>query len=423
MNLGYEVIKYNYENLDYEHHIMFVNDNDSIILLSAINLYLKEKCFKSIHSSKRYTSIFFKFFNYIITNINDKNLDPLFWRRVTEEDIRMWQGSRVTQRDNSKKFKPSDDTIFNDASLIFSFYSWAKIKKFPVLINTTSINWKYNYSDNSKLRSSKNMLCGCSPETGNIDIGKRINRNWTKFKRSQVTIMRNEDIKSLMSSYNDIVYPAMFMHALSTGLRADGVCQTPYIGYGENNHIRTYPEILNTIKSIDNNRVNIFNFRVIEKGSKPRIIKVNLSAWKSVCELYYPYYAERRAKYKKINPNGNPDHYFFLTKKGIPVTPSMVSSATNYAKGKLNNFKWSFRNARDWYATNFIIQSLTSAQIKNGFYNIAVDEALQAQLGHNDYKTTYYYYIRVASIILALRSGELDYTLGKSDDFWSKITK
>nr|PMJ17555.1 hypothetical protein BCU28_21215 [Vibrio cyclitrophicus] len=57
MNLGYEVIKYNYENLDYEHHIMFVNDNDSIILLSAINLYLKEKCFKSIHSSKRYTSI------------------------------------------------------------------------------------------------------------------------------------------------------------------------------------------------------------------------------------------------------------------------------------------------------------------------------------------------------------------------------
>ncbi|WP_239928707.1 site-specific integrase [Photobacterium sanguinicancri] len=333
----------------------------------------------------------------------------------------MWQGFLVSQRDSSKNVKPSDDTIFNDASLVFSFYSWAKRKEFPVLINTTSVSWKYNYRENSKLRSNKNMLSGSYPETGNIDIGKKSNRNWTKFKRSQIIIMSNDNISSLMSSYSDIVYPAMFMHALSTGLRAVGVCQTPYIGYGENNHIRTYPEILNTLKPVGSNEIKTFDFRVVEKGSKARIVKVNLSAWKSVCELYYPYYAERRAKYKKKYPNGNPDHHFFLAKNGNPVTPSMISSATNYAKGKLNKFKWSFRNSRDWYATNFIIQSLTKEQITNGYYNIAVDEALQAQLGHNDYKTTYYFYIRVASIILALESGHLDYTLGKSQDFWTDI--
>ena len=101
----------------------------------------------------------------------------------------------------------------------------------------------------------------------------------------------------------------------------------------------------------------------------------------------------------------------------------MIASATNYAKRKINGFKWSFRNSRDWYATNFIIQSLTDEQIKNHFYNIAVDEALQAQLGHNDYKTTYYYYIRVASIISQLQSGKLDYTLGKPDDFWGNVAK
>lgn len=235
--------------------------------------------------------------------------------------------------------------------------------------------------------------------------------------------MSDDDIKSLISSYSDIVYPAMFIHALSTGLRPDGACQMPYIGYGENNHIRTYPEILNTIYPIDGNDISTFDFRVVEKGSKPRVIKVNLNAWKAVCELYYPYYAERRAKYKKNNPKGNPDHHFFLTKNGVPVTPPMISSATNYAKGKLNKFKWSFRNTRDWYATNFIIKSLTSEQVHNGYYNIAVDEALQEQLGHNDYKTTYNYYIRVASIILALESGQLDYTLGKTDDFWNSIAK
>lgn len=423
MELGSEIIEYNYENMNYEHHIMFVNEKDSIILLSAVNLYLKEKCCKSIHSSKRYTSIFLKFFRYIINNTDKEKLNALFWRSVTEEDIRMWQGFRVTQRDNSRKIKPSDDTIFNDASLMFSFYTWAKRKNFPILINATSVSWKYNYRDNSKLRSNKNMLSGNSPETGNIDIGKKSNRNWTKFKRSQVTIMSNDDIKSLISSYSDIVYSAMFMYALSTGLRADGACQTPYIGYGENSHIRTYPEILNTIKPIGNNGIKIFNFRVIEKGNKPREVKVNLSAWKAVCELYYPYYAERRAKYIKNNPSGNPDHHFFLTKNGTPVTPSMIASATNYAKRKINGFKWSFRNSRDWYATNFIIQSLTDEQIKNHFYNIAVDEALQAQLGHNDYKTTYYYYIRVASIISQLQSGKLDYTLGKPDDFWGNVAK
>lgn len=129
MKLSSEIIQYNYENLLYEHHIIFVNDNESIVLLSAVNLYLKEKCCKSIHSSKKYTSIFLRFFRYIISKTDKEKLNLLFWRTVTEEDIRMWQGFRVNQRDKLKKTKPSDDTVFNEASLIFSFYYWAKIKK------------------------------------------------------------------------------------------------------------------------------------------------------------------------------------------------------------------------------------------------------------------------------------------------------
>ena len=65
-----------------------------------------------------------------------------------------------------------------------------------------------------------------------------------------------------------------------------------------------------------------------------------------------------------------------------------------------------------WYATNFMIQHLSKEEIHTGYYNAAVEAALQKQIGHKDIKTTYLHYIKQASLILAVESGSLDYTLG-----------
>ncbi|MGF1758957.1 tyrosine-type recombinase/integrase [Photobacterium sagamiensis] len=424
MKVQRHLINYQYEFRKLQHHILFLEHSTSRILLSAVNLFLHDKCINSLKTSERYSLLFVKFFEFMIEMLDDEYLTPDFWRLVTDDNIREWQGYQVKIRDDKNKTKPNDDTIFDNASIIFSFYVWARKKSFPTLINATSTNWKFNYIDESKLLSNKNMLSGSSPDTANIDVGNKRSRNWNKRKKSLITIMSNSDIKALMNSYNDKVYPAMLMYALATGLRSEGVCDVPYIGYGVNNHLRVYPEITNTApKNGKGETPDTFEFTVTEKGSKTRTIKVNMSAWKTICAFYLPLYFERRQLFEKRHPNKSHDSYFFLTAKGDPVTPKKIADATNYAKSKLNNFKWSFHSTRDWYATSFIIKHLSKKQIENAYYDNSVDKALQEQLGHNDIKTTYMFYIRVASIILALESGELDFTLGKNDDYWSDLAQ
>ncbi|MCC4852537.1 site-specific integrase, partial [Vibrio lentus] len=91
------------------------------------------------------------------------------------------------------------------------------------------------------------------------------------------------------------------------------------------------------------------------------------------------------------------------------------------AKKKLKNFGWSFHSTRDWYATMFIIRHLSREKINASHYDAAIEDSLRRQLGHSDIRTTYMHYVRVASILLATQSGELDFSLGKGEDFWGDI--
>ncbi|HAS6902114.1 TPA: site-specific integrase [Vibrio parahaemolyticus] len=417
------LINYNYEFRDISHHVLYTKYKGESVLLSAVNLFLYERCTSSIKTSDRYSQLFLRFFNFLIDTSNIDITDTNFWRLATTADIKAWQGFQVKNRDSNNKSKPQDDTIYYNALIIFDFYVWAKNKGFPTLIRATSKDWIFNYRDESRLLKSKNMLSGSSPDTGNIDIGKRSSRSSNRNKRSRITIMKNEDIRLLMSSFDDKVYPSILMLALSTGLRSSGCCDFPYIGYGENHHIRVYPDIENTIRNTDGTIPKTFSYTVEEKGSKVRTIQVNLAAWKSICEFYYPLYLERRKLFIKKYPKLIHDNYFFLTSKGDPVTPKKIADATTYIKSKpaLKGFKWSFRNSRDWYATNFVLKRLTRKQIENNYYDHAVDKALQDQLGHADLRTTYMFYVRVASLILHLESGMLDYTLGKDETFWNSL--
>ncbi|ABG40538.1 conserved hypothetical protein [Paraglaciecola sp. T6c] len=416
MNIKRELIEYQYENKTYSHHILLA-ETDNKTLLSPVNIYLKLHASRSLKTSERYSSAIKRFIDYLITQKSQDCIDYNIWRTAKMEDIRKWQGRLVSQRDLEGLKKPSDKTILESAKIVYHFYCWASDSDFPVIINNTSKEWKYNFKHESKIVQIKSMISGTSPDHANIDLGGKTTRNAPSSKKT--LIMSDDDISALMTEYKDPVYSALLMLALATGLREQGCVSMPFIGVGVNSHIRPYPEIKNELKNGETAKT--FNFTVKEKGNKVRTLQVNMAAWKTICNSYLPLFYERKKLFKKQFPGENSNAHFFLKKNGEPVTAKNIADQTYLAKQNFDAFPWSFHSARDWYATNFIIRHLTLNQINNLHYDAAVEEQLRLQLGHNDIKTTYMHYVRQASLILALQNGQLDYTLGKDEGFFNSL--
>jgi len=416
MNILRELLEYRFENKTYSHHIL-IAATDKKILLSSVNIYLKLHASRSIQTSERYSSAIKRFLDYLITQKSKDLIDYNIWRQAKIDDIRKWQGSLVTLRDAENLKKPSDKTILDTAKIVYHFYCWASQSGFPVIINSTSKDWKYNFRDESKLVKVNSMISGTSPDHANIDLGGKTIKHAPTSKKT--LIMSDDNIGSLMKAYKDPVYPALLMLALATGMREQGCVSMPYIGVGVNGHIRPYPDIKNELKN--GNTAKTFSFTVKEKGSKVRTLQVNMAAWKTICNFYLPLYYERRKLFKKKFPNENSNAHFFLKKNGVPVTEKNIADQTYLAKQNLAPFPWSFHSGRDWYATNFIIKHLSFVEVNNLHYDAAVEEQLKLQLGHNDIKTTYMHYVRQASLVLALQNGQLDYTLGKDEGFFSSL--
>jgi integrase len=349
----------------------------------------------------------------IKTNQPDK--DTSFWLRANSKNIRDWQLDEIRKRDRLGLLKPGDKTVHDNAVLVHKFYAWAKEQGFPVVMQITSNDWRLNFKDESLLAHTKGLLEGTQIDHTAINLQRK--KTPVHFNKKHITIFTNNDIQSLLSAYRDPVYAFAFIMALATGMRAEGVCQTPYIGKAENHHIRPYPDIMNCISKGE--FAKIFKMTVIEKGKK-RSLNVNMSAWKFICLNFLPLYYTRRKLFEDKYPNENANDFFFLNAAGEPITPKMIADMTYIAKKSLRNFPWTFHSTRDWYATKFMIKNLAKKDIYNAHYDAAVEDALRRQLGHSDIKITYLHYIRIASIILANEDGMLDYSL-EGGDFWNTL--
>lgn len=178
-------------------------------------------------------------------------------------DIREWQGAMVADRDKKNLKKPSDKTILENARIVYQFYCWADRNGFPVAVNNTNKEWKYNYRNDSKLINVKSMVSGTSPDTANIDLGGKKKQVMQSSGNTLLT-MSPRDISKLMKAYKDPVYPAILMLALGTGMREQGCVRMPYIGFGENGHIRPFPDIKN---ELTNSESKTYSFTVTEKGN------------------------------------------------------------------------------------------------------------------------------------------------------------
>lgn len=413
MHIEKKLIKYNYEHGVYHHHILILNADNKRYLLSPINIYLQRHCSRSLKTSERYSGNLKNFFTFALENYGAE-YGAEFWRKVTESDLRYWQRKLVKERDTSQRRSPSDHTIFANAGLVHEFFAWAARNKMPVAVQPESREWKFNFKDESILTYLKGPLSGSTTDHHAINVSTR--RSVREFNKKSLTIMSNSNIVDLIKAYNDPVYPAIFMLALATGMREEGLCQMPYIGHGENQHIRPFPDIKREIGN--GSQAKIFQFTVREKG-KVRTLSVNMEAWKTICESYLPLYFKRKKKLELRHPKLSSNSLFFINKNGNPVTPKMISDMTYVAKSKLKHFPWTFHSTREWYATNFLIKNLKASDIHNTHYDAAVEDALRRQLGHEDIKTTYMHYIRMASLLIATKDGLLDYALG--DTLWRDL--
>lgn len=423
MHITKEFISYNYDNEALQHHILVAELGVEKHLLSYVNIYLKEKCTNSIKTSENYANNLKSFFNYLLKTLpKEIRHSTDFWLSASTEYIKRWQKYRVRKRDEQKKTSPSDETIYNQASLVMEFYTWAANNDLPVRFQKKSLNnnnsrkWRFDFKKYSKQKRKTHQV-SFDPGLENITSGK--NRYQ---KTRKLYCMSNEDISALLGAYSDPVYGACLMLSLATGMREEGICQFPYIGTGHNAHIRAYPDILATIPD----GAKTFSFTIREKG-KTRTIQTNLAAWKAICDIYLPLYHERKIKFLEYRQT-LPEHerppinsVFFLTKKGEPVTPKKISQTTWAQKQKhLENFKFAFHDARGWFITRFLIRHLTREQISNHVFDITVAEMLKEQIGHEDFETTYKHYVKVASLILETLDGKFDYSVA-DDEFWDTL--
>jgi len=396
MKIDKRKVSYRFSNSDFVHHAIYFQDDAKVVLLSPFNLFLKDRGASAIKTSERYAGNICNFLNFILERYQADG--SKFWRSASENDLLEWQQVQVKERDKSKKTKPSDKTIFENASLVHNVYRWLRMQNFPVSMNPETKDWHFNYHSESMLTHIRGQISGTSANRKGISAG--LPRTGDSSKNSMM-IMSKADREALINAYTDPVFSACFMLALATGMREEGVCQMPYLGTGENIHIRPYPEILAEFGS-----AKTFPFTVVEKGKK-RTLEVNMKAWDSICKSYLPYYFKRRKLLIAKHPEIKPDHVFFINRLGNPVNPKMISERTTLAKKSLKNFPWTFHSSRSWYATQYMINNLTKSDIKDRFYNAGVEDGLRKQIGHSDIKTTYKHYLKLASIIIAVQDRDI----------------
>jgi hypothetical protein len=390
MNIEKQEVNYRFDDREYNHHVVYLQNSEKKILLSPFNIYLKNHASGSLKTSEKYAGTLVRFLNFLFERHRED--EEKFWRSVTERDLREWQHEQVKVRDEAKKKSPNDKTISQNANFIHDVYAWLKIENFPIAMHFNTKDWKFNFKDESLLRHIRSQISGASTDHTSISTRKHRTQDTNK---NDFVVMSQHDQLQLMSAYSDPVYAVCFLLALGTGLREEGVCRMPYVGVGDNIHIRPYQEI---ISDIGNKKT--FKYTVVEKR-KERTLDVQIDVWRAVCEIYLLLYFERRRLLEKKHPEINPDSVFFITKSGHPVTPKKIASMTTVAKRRLTNFPWTFHHARSWYATQYLIAHLSKSKIENSFYDAAVEDGLRRQIGHKDIKTTYKHYIRVASIVIA----------------------
>ena len=399
--------------LDVTHHILIANTIEQKILLSHPNLFLYEKARFSKETSNRYSSVISKFYKFMSDDDNFKDVHVSQYHAVADNAaIKRWQVDRMKRRVYAQKLRPTTKTITEDAIIVATFFDWIRKAGYVTNVN---IEEKETYFPNWK---SDEMLSYIKkrPRKKN-DMKSFIVLDKESRQKRLHSLITGKEIQTLSQSYNDPVYPALFKLALDTGMRPMDLCQFPYIGSGKNWHIMPYSDM-------NNDTSLLTDFTVKSKLNKTRTLKIPLKTLKYIEEFYIkPLYYKRAAKYEKKFNKKCPTSILFLSDRGVPVTPTMISSRTYdakiIAKERYPKFRENvtFYHSRHWWPTMFLINTFKDKLLTADadVLYAAVSQVIIEQLGHENIQTTYKHYIDSARFYVLALKGYVNEIFKESD--------
>ena len=110
----------------------------------------------------------------------------------------------MKERDEVKKTRPSDKTISQNANLIHDFYSWLKLKNFPIAMDVNTRGWKFKYKDEGRLTYTRSQLSETRVDHSSISV---VGHRRQVSNRKAIIIMPLHDQLRLMSAYKDTRVP------------------------------------------------------------------------------------------------------------------------------------------------------------------------------------------------------------------------
>jgi len=375
------------------------------LLLSHPNLFLYSQTRSSLQTSNRYSNVISLFYRYLSTQpFFDKADVGVYHVHANCKHIRRWQVARQIQRVKTGNERPSTETIYEDAKVLLIFFKWLIDAGFVTNVNVQLKTWTADFKSNHMLNYIQQQA-KVKIDSKNIRVLDKISR-----QKRKMGLITSPEIEALLISYNDPAYPALFKLSLGTAMRPMDLVCFPYLGNGKNKDVIPYSEMRKTSGAVD---------YTIEssKGNKSRTIKINVADLADLEKNYIvPHFYDRAAKYAKRYGHKCPPSVLFLNEFGVPITPSMISSRTNYAKikarARLKSFRkhLTFYEARHWWPTMFLIRFFGEKLLSESADALyaACAEVLTNQMGHEDIETTYRHYIDLARVTLMAHQGHVN---------------
>lgn len=403
LRISRELISYKtIRGRDVSHYVLIAHEGKNRVLISHVNLYLYENTRASEATSNKYSSVLSGFYSYLSTLDKFKLVNVGSYHTLTDnEDVKGWQEARQTARVKAQKAFPTSETIYNDAQRVINFFAWLQKEHYETCVDVQYRTWVPNFKSDQLLahiqREAKATI-----DFKNITVLDRERRQQQSY-----SLITNDEIKSLIQSYPDPVYAALFKLSLGTAMRPSELCKFPYIGNGANSHIQPYENMVREGATVP----YLIKF---SKGNKSRTIRVNIADLKALEEHYIkPHYQERARLYKEKYGRKCPPSILFLTARGVPITSKMISDRTLAAK-KLamatnSQFRESvvFYDARHWWPTMFLIKRFKQGLLEDSTVvrDLSAIQAITQQMGHDNFSTTYNHYIDQARLLLLAQEG------------------
>lgn len=385
----------------FTHYILIAHVEKTMVLLSHVNLYLQSLS-SSLDTSNRYSSVISKFYRYLSTlDKFDSVFVGNYHALVDNEDLKNWQVQMAVDRVASQSARPSTETIIQDGMLVYGFFEWLKKAGYASCVSFRYKTWQPNFKDEQLLAHIKSKALKVLDGKGIRALDREI------LQSHSYTLPTNYEISSLILAFSDPVYAAIFKLSLGTAMRPMDLCNFPYAGSGDNQHIMPYENM-----TFDDDTVE---YKIkFSKGNKSRVIRIHKLDLKALDDHYIKgYYPARAERYMDLYGKPCPPSILFLTARGVPVTPKMIRSRSNAAKNRARKLDPSIReslcfyDARHWWPTIFLIRRFNKALLGelSEVRDAAAMQVLKQQMGHRRIITTYNHYLDLARLLLLAHEG------------------